>query len=282
MAKITVRTNGQTLTVNASVSHWTTAALAVAASGTNDVESTTTTTITSDYDMHFSNTATTAVITVKQANGTTLISQTFDVSVGVGPRVLNPVPDVYQIATDLSPSAPGGYATGMSTMPRWAVQTTSITLTSGSMRLCGFTAPRTETVTKVRFLSGATAAAATPTLVRVGLYSVDTAGAGTLVASTANDTTLAATQHTSYEKAFSASYTVTEGGLYAVGFLIVTAGATNTLVGSLNVSGGNVIGENAYLPRICGSLGSQTDLPASYTDASLSNTASVFYAVVSA
>jgi hypothetical protein len=100
MALITVNTNGQTLTVNASVSYWATAALAVTASGTNDVESTTTTTITAATPLHFSNSATTALITVKQLDGTTLLSQTFNVEPSTGPRVLNPVPDIYQSSLD--------------------------------------------------------------------------------------------------------------------------------------------------------------------------------------
>jgi hypothetical protein len=108
MASIQVNTNGQTLKINASVSHWTTAALAVAASGTNDVESTTTTTVSSDYTMHFSNSATTAVITVTQPDGTTLLAQTFNVEPSTGPRVLNPVPDQFQNAADAAGTPPPG------------------------------------------------------------------------------------------------------------------------------------------------------------------------------
>jgi hypothetical protein len=98
--KITVKTNGQTLTVNASVSHWTSEALALAASGTNDVESTTTTTITADYNLWFANTATTATITVKQLDGTVLLQQEFPVGPGFGPRTLNPLPDPFAVAAD--------------------------------------------------------------------------------------------------------------------------------------------------------------------------------------
>ena len=280
--KVTVRPNGQTLLVNASVSHWTTEALAVAASSANDVESTTTTTVSSDYDLWFANTATAATITVKQSDGTTIGTYPLNVSLGVGPYLLQPIPDVYQQAADVSPPIfnIGGLATGQATMDR-AQTGTAVSTATGTMRLTSFISVKSESVTKVRFSTGGTAAAATPTLVRVGLYTVDSAGAGTLVASTANDTALAATINTSYEKSFSAPYTLTEGQLYTLGFLIVSAGQAPTLVGKNDICGGTETTEAIRAPRMCGSLGSQTDLPASYADGSLSASASVIYMVVS-
>jgi hypothetical protein len=286
MASVQVNTNGQTLTVNASISHWTTAALAVTASGTNDVESTTTTTITSDYTMHFSNTATTAVITIKQRDGTTLLAQTFDVSVGTGPRVLNPLPDEYQQAADLSTagstfaSSLGGVLTAgegnMDRMTNTLVNTDQSA--TGTLYLRYFTAQVTETITKMAMYSGTTAAAATPTLVRMGVFSVDSVGDGTLLSSHVSDTALFATGNTRYEKTLTTPVSKVRGQRYATGVLVVSAGACPTFYGRLHAgatAAGTMLGQ---APRVCGDFASQTDMPASFTEAGLANDRRDFYA----
>ena len=218
-------------------------------------------------------------IEVAQPDGSVLYSARHTVSPDA-PILLSPEPSTTQVSADLARSAPGGLAAGIATFPRWAVQSTAVAPSSGSMRLAGFRADRSETVTKVRYLTGGTAAAATPTVVRIGLYSVDSAGAGTLVASTPNDTALSANAHTSYEKSFSSPYAVVAGQQYALGYLIVSGAATNTLVGTIQSSGGTVHAENAFLPRVCAIYAGQSDLPASYTDAALTNASSIWYGVV--
>ena len=155
--------------------------------------------------------------------------------------------------------------TGEATMPRYGVSTSGTSLSaSGSLCLTYFTARRTETVTQVWTHTGNTAAAATPTLCRIGVYTVDGTGAGTLVASTANDTTLFAAAFGAYTRSFSASFSKTAGQLYAVGILVVTAAAIPTFYSSQMASA-----MAGIAPRLAGRVASQADLPASFTGASV-------------
>jgi hypothetical protein len=175
MASVQVNTNGQTLTVNASVSHWTTAALAVTASAANDVESTTTTTITSNYVMHFSNTATTAAITVKQLDGTTLYAGTVDVSAGTGPRVLNPLPDEYQQAADAG-NVPFTH-TYISGSYYWAGHqhgSAPVAITAAQLRLTPYYVASPLTIAAIGM--SVTGAGGAGSVVRIGIYSDNGAG----------------------------------------------------------------------------------------------------------
>jgi hypothetical protein len=276
MAKVTVRTNGQTLLVNASISHWTTAALAVTASGTNDVESSTTTTITADYDMHFSNIASTATITVTQPDGTTLYSGVLNVTAGTGDRVLNPVPDPYQLAADVGLSVATQHnVTGQETVPRWAANTVA-TQSTGVMYFSHLTATKTESIGSIRFIGGSTAAAATPTLVRFGLFTVGADAGYTLVASTVNDTALFAVASTSTTKAVSTPYTVTRGIRYAVGCLVVTGAAAPTVQScALGSTGGAMTS-----PTMVTITSGLSDLPATLAVGSVATAATMPYAAL--
>jgi len=165
---------------------------------------------------------------------------------------------------------------GESVYSRKAIQSTGLSTSSGSLRMTFFTAGKTETVTQVRMISGGTAAAATPTLVRVGIYQVDDAtGDLTLVASTPNDTTLLAATNTVYTKALSAPFTKYKGTRYAVGLLVVTAVATPTMVGNNGAPASEVF----QAPHMA-AYSAQTDLPATITDASLTSGASIIYFVL--
>lgn len=151
-------------------------------------------------------------------------------------------------------------------------------LATGTMRLFYVTAPITLTVSKLEDITGATAAAATPTLCRKGLYLIDSAGAGTLVARTANDTTLWSVVQTNYTTAFAtaggypATYQMVAGQRYAFAELMVSAGAGPVLYGMTTV--GSVV---ARAPRVSGALAGQTDLPTNFADASLATNASIVY-----
>lgn len=146
---------------------------------------------------------------------------------------------------------------GEETFSRRLVTSNQAATTTQILRLSYFTARKTETTTAVRVLSGATAAGATPTLIRVGLYTVSAVGDLTLVASTPNDTALFASPSTAYTKAFSASYAKVAGQRYAVGVLVVTAATAPTLLGSAALSGG----EPSVAPVIAGLVTGQSDLP---------------------
>jgi hypothetical protein len=137
------------------------------------VESTTTTTITSNYTMHFSNSATTALITVKSVDGSTLLAQTFNVEPSTGPRVLNPLPDPYQVASDLRPAAPGATWTS----GRWYGGPAHVTGTNAAGIGVGTYIPVyvPNACSLSKFVVEATAATA---VARLGLYASNGLGSG--------------------------------------------------------------------------------------------------------
>lgn len=165
---------------------------------------------------------------------------------------------------------------GEATLPR-NISIGNVTMTSGFLRLAYFTARKSETINNVRIGTTGTAAGATPTLVRVGLYTVDGSGNLTLVASTANDTTLLAATNTAYTKALSAGYAKVAGVRYAVGVLVVTAAAAPTIMG---LASSGATSEFGLTPRVTGSVSGQTDLPSSVAVGSIADTTNFPYIVV--
>lgn len=156
-------------------------------------------------------------------------------------------------------------ASGEAVMRRRDV-TSSMTMFSQAMRLAFFTARKTEPIASVRMMTHNTAAGATPSLVRVGIYSVAANGDLTLVASTPNDTALLAAANTVYTKALSSSFSKVAGVRYAVGLLVVTTATAPTVPGSVLTLVGSEMG---LAPRIAGTS-SNADLPSSVTNGSLS------------
>lgn len=140
---------------------------------------------------------------------------------------------------------------------------------SQALNLSYFRAPRAFHSTSVKMYTGSTAAAATPTLIRHGLWLVDplTGNLTSLVASTPNDTTLFAATNTGYSKNWSSTFDFSRGQWYAHGILIVSAVALPTVFGIFGVNGFILSG---VLPRVSGTLLTQADLPATATGASLS------------
>lgn len=155
-------------------------------------------------------------------------------------------------------------AVGESTITRKGLASAQTMGATGRLTLTFFTPQKTETVSQFRFISGGTAAGATPTLVRMGIYSVAPNGDGALIASIPNDTTLFSAPSTRYTRSFTAPFQKRAGQRYAAGFLVVTAATMPTVYGDSGFSA-----ENAEPPRLTGYLPAQTDLPASFTDASL-------------
>ena len=168
--------------------------------------------------------------------------------------------------------APGDEAYGNSytlqpfqRVPGLAAQGTS---TSGRLWLTYFTANRGTPVTTAIVGTGGTAAGATPTLVRIGLWTAAADGSLTaLVASTANDTTLLAGTNTAYPKALSATYNPIYGQRYAAGLLVVSGAAMPNIQGTTTVTG--FLNAN---PRISAYVAGQTDLPATVAAGSLTDT----------
>jgi len=141
--------------------------------------------------------------------------------------------------------------------------------TSGTLALSYFTADKTETINNVTLYTGNTAAGATPSLCRVGIYSLDGSGNGTLVASTANDTALFAAANTAYTKALSSAFNKVEGTRYAVALLVTSNATMPSFMGPLAVANAPAQVVMGLAPRLVGRLTGQTDLPASFTEAGL-------------
>lgn len=160
-------------------------------------------------------------------------------------------------------------ASGESTNPR-LFEFSGTVASSGVMRLAFFTAERTEAVANVRVACGA-AAGATPTLCRVGVYSVASNGDLTLLSATANDTTLFGTASTWYTRALETSFTKQAGQRYAAGILIVSTATMPNIIG-FNAVNSVAPAELSLPPRLTGQASSLTDIPASITEASLSAT----------
>jgi len=168
--------------------------------------------------------------------------------------------------------------TGEETFPRDLLSSSSaVAPISQSLRLTYFTARKTESTTQVRMYSGGTAAAATPSLCRIGLWSVAANGDLTLVASTANDTTLFAGTVTAYTRSWSAPYAKVAGQRYAIGALVVSATTMPTFGGSqvtYSAEGGSVA------PVMGAVINSQADLPSSVAVGSLAASGQRLYAVI--
>ena len=135
-------------------------------------------------------------------------------------------------------------------------------MASGSLRLTYFTAKKTEAITQVKIVSG-TAAGATPTLVRAGIWTVGPNGVDllSLVASTANDTSLLSNGSTLYTKALQVTFNKVKGVRYAFGLLVVTGASLPTICSTSAISSLFSIDN----PAVIGTVAGQTDLPASST-----------------
>jgi hypothetical protein len=155
--------------------------------------------------------------------------------------------------------------------PRDLISVTNVSHSSGTLALSFFTAEKTETITNLTAYSGATAAAATPTFAAMGVYSVDNSGNGTLIASTTNDTTLFATANTAYTKALSSSWSKLAGQRYALGILVVSGATMPTYYGPAYQATALMSAVLAVGPRRLGRLLSQTSIPGSFTDGSLTD-----------
>lgn len=133
--------------------------------------------------------------------------------------------------------------------------TVNLSTSSGDLYLTYFTAYRSMPVTSISFVTGDTAAAATPTLVRFGLYSIDEIGDLALETACASDTDLLDATDTEYTAVVTTEYEVDAGTRYAAGLLIVTEEAEPSIRGI-----GPAAPETS--PRLTGLVTAQTDLPA--------------------
>lgn len=138
-------------------------------------------------------------------------------------------------------------------------------LGTGSMYVTFFKARKSEAINTMKAATSGTAAAATPTLCRMGIYAVapnlDTC---TLVASTVNDTALFGVANTLNSKALSATWQKQQGVIYACALLVVTGAAAPSFMG-WQISNSNAVNNAASMsPAISGVLTGQADLPVSF------------------
>lgn len=167
---------------------------------------------------------------------------------------------------------------GQESMLRSEILTAGVGMgASQRLNLSFFRARVGGTYTTFNVYSGSTAAGATPTLLRFGVFSVASDDAITLIGSTANDTTMLAATTTKYTKALSASVSLTAGSRYAFGVLVVTGAALPALYGASTM----VAALQAEAPRLCARVESQADLPASVAGGSLLTTTNRFHAWLS-
>lgn len=169
-------------------------------------------------------------------------------------------------------------ASGEETFIRDFSSSTTVPTTSQTLRLTYFTSRKSETTTQVKTATGSSAAAATPTLCKMGLYSIAANGDGTLAAATANDTSLFAATSTGYTRSWVSSYAKLAGQRYAFAVLVVSGVATPTLVGTVPAAG--MSSETSASLRTSGFVGSQTDLPSSFTGASVTTSPHRHYATI--
>lgn len=173
----------------------------------------------------------------------------------------------------------GNTITGVENFPRYNGPALTHATTSGAVRLVYFTPGQNTTVSTILTYSGSTAAGATPSLVRVGLYTVASNGDLTLVARSASDTAMYAGTQTEYPKAldttggYPASYTLVPGTRYAGAVIVVTGATAPTLTGATGIPAAGL----ARAPRLTAAFTGQTDLPTSIATGSLSSSGSLFY-----
>ena len=152
--------------------------------------------------------------------------------------------------------------------------------TSGMLSLAFFTAPTAMTVTTITFVNGGVASASL-TLCKFALFTVSetitnaatvTTPSVTMVAQTANDTTIGNVVHAVYSRTFStaggfpASYSLVAGTRYAVGFLLV--GTTPGQWQTATVTAGTFM---RLPPSVSGAVLSLSDMPTSATSVPFGN-----------
>lgn len=164
-------------------------------------------------------------------------------------------------------------AVGYEIFPRH-LAASGLTFNSQTLRLGFFNCRRTISVSSVSVDTNTTAAAATPTLCRIGIYRWEADSSITLVGSTANDTTLFAAASTTYTKALSATTTLVGGTRYGVGVLVVTGAAAPTLSG---IAIGAAVSQRA--PKNTAQVNTQADLPSTVVAGSLAAGSGAAYAV---
>jgi hypothetical protein len=160
-------------------------------------------------------------------------------------------------------------------VPWWAC-TSNINNVNGALQLVYFTANDTTPWDTISAAAGSTASAGA-TLARLGVYSLDASGNGTLVAATANDTTILQGANQTAKRSLASAFTPTIGARYALGLLVVGTTTAGNYKG-VSITAGMAVNP----PRAAGILNGQTDLPANFTAGQPGTTGSVPWLAVGA
>lgn len=179
-------------------------------------------------------------------------------SSSTGRTVLTGTAEAARFALEVERDQFGRRTTGYSPYPR-QVATAQIQANSGLMRSVLFVASKSVAISALRvFTTGA--AGATPTIVRMGVYSVS-GTAMTLLASTTNDTTIFSSASTSYQRNLDVSVNLSAGSLYAFGVLVVTGASLPFYAGISMFSSLSA----ALAPEIGMNVSGLSNLPSSAT-----------------
>lgn len=153
-------------------------------------------------------------------------------------------------------------------------------LASGTLYLSFFRACKAATLSRWDAATTTQGFAATPTLIRGGLYTVDSLGNLTLAAASASDTTIGTAGSTKFGKVFATPLAVEFARWYAFGFLAVSGTTMATLLGP-NVAFGSHNISMLSDPRVNGVVSGQSDLPASITAGSVAASNQLLWAELS-
>jgi hypothetical protein len=141
--------------------------------------------------------------------------------------------------------------------------TSASSINSGTINFAWFTPLVNITVSEISMATGSTAASGT-TLARMGLYeTTDDGSSATLLARTANDTTLFNTTSTLYTRSFDtaegypSSVTLVAGNRYGIAHITVAS----TQAGTRTAYPTYTVGMAPLSPRMAHSISSQIDLP---------------------
>jgi hypothetical protein len=158
---------------------------------------------------------------------------------------------------------------GECTTDRNLLSSSGLALISQRLYLTAMCATRTETINNVESYSGTPAAGATPVTCQMCIYQFNADGTATLLAYTANDTTLWSATYTAYKRALNTPFNKVAGQFYGVGTFINSAAAIPSLVVAASVNPG---GLGAFGPLVAGPPRSSclvgtglTSLPATVT-----------------
>ena len=178
------------------------------------------------------------------------------------------------------PLAGDALTSGVTNQPRGSGITTHIATVSGVVYFSYFRVPAAFTAANIKMYSGSTAAGATPTLVKFGLYSVAANGDLTRIAQTASDTAIFASGSTAYTRALAASVALAPGTTYASALLITTGAALPTVLSASAVTLGSTGAALAVAPRLSSSFAAQTDLADTVAAGSLANATQRYFAEI--